>query len=439
MKNYIYGLLLFSFIVSCDNKVDDVFDVPANQRVKNLMKKCDSTLLASTDGWVCDYESGRGDKFRIFLSFKKDNKVTMYSDFDNSDATTQYAYNESQGPVLSFSTYSVLHKLADPVFTATADDKQGKSFEGDYEFVILSVHSDSIVFKGLKRQNEVIFKKSTAETKNEMLLRKQNVYNFLNRIKGMEKPFIVIQKAGNSVVELKDNSSPNSFFSTTWAEMAFTVVSEDGDGYKTEKIAIADVTENGFTLEKEIIIADVNVKKFVWNETKGKYVAESDASIVITDAGLPFMIDKEALSKVGKFSYVETYSDAFLQDYIVPLKQILPVFTTIQLYNKYGSGAGFSEIDLFCNEGTPRWSGLGLDNTSPFIVSPEREDVFVFNYNNGWGGYWPTIINEPAGKNLYNFFIGADRKFIINMINNSYFKITDIENPKYSLVFKINS
>ena len=134
------SILLLS---ACSREVELAFEQPAAERIAAVINTCDSTLKASENGWRVDYTTPSGYKAIFVMRFSSGDSVTMYMDTNDSIAGSRYSFNYSQGPVLSFDTYSLLHSLADPQY-----NQKGLGYGADFEFIVNSVSSDSIVFKG---------------------------------------------------------------------------------------------------------------------------------------------------------------------------------------------------------------------------------------------------------------------------------------------------
>ena len=124
--------------------------------------------LAGTT-WVMEYypttydELLKGEGYLIMAQFKGDGSVRM--GMKNSASSNRYVEDTSlweivsdQGPVLSFNSYNkVFHTFSDPGNTSNGL-YQGEGYEGDYEFVVLSLPSDDAheaMLKGKKRATYV--------------------------------------------------------------------------------------------------------------------------------------------------------------------------------------------------------------------------------------------------------------------------------------------
>ncbi len=439
---YIKYMAVFALLISvfsCREGVEDKFQVPPSERVANLIKKCDATLRSSKNGWICDYESGRGDKFRFWLDFQKKKRLVILSDFDKEMTTSSYTYNASQGAVLSFSTYSVWHKLADPQYAATPSENSGKSFEGDYEFVIHKVYRDSIICEGLKRHNKVVFVRAVADSKSKIEQNNKKIVPFVKnirkvKVKGLQAPFIVVKKADESVIGL-GATMKNRFVSTTWNtnSLGFETVEKDGVKYKKGEVVVKPI-EEGFEVEPALDVNGVSVTKFIWNEDKEMYVAENDKTITIAGSILPFIPDQDAVSKIKIASSISYMSNAFYDEYYIPLKESIEKYEAFQLWYGYTFDDGSKLRCLTIkSEIKPNYHNAYM---KPF-ETVGRPDVVRFVFV-GFrkGSVWKDLKTGDSRDKMYNFFFGKGQEFLITHPREGVVKFTNLKNPKYWVKFK---
>lgn len=168
-KNYIWaiataGLCLFT---ACDD--EDYRDPSAI--VGDYISEYRELLISAEDGWRFDYypnEDAYG-AFTFMMKFREDGRVEMQTDenfyylFDEErgDYTKQesdYTIQNSQGPVLTFATYSLLSKLADPELF-----NNGSGWQGDNEFVLMghSADGDTIHLKSVRAQKRCYIVRNT--------------------------------------------------------------------------------------------------------------------------------------------------------------------------------------------------------------------------------------------------------------------------------------
>ena len=159
-------------LTGCKSEEDDLFSSSAAERLAESQKTYTKRLGGTT--WVMEYyplgttelnpetrdpyPAGLG--YVILNRFKTDGSVEQA--MQNSVSNGQYLFDTSmweiitdQGPVLSFNTFNkCIHAFADPgVSNSSLNLHQGRGYEGDYEFGVLSLdeNAEYVMLKGKKR------------------------------------------------------------------------------------------------------------------------------------------------------------------------------------------------------------------------------------------------------------------------------------------------
>ena len=152
--------------VACSDD-DDVFSEESGVRLQAVIDECNTVLRGAENGWKMVYypkvESYGG--YTFLFKFGAKNRVEMISDFDTSTGTDySYNFNTSESVVLTFDSYSPLHRLADPQYPAPDySDKKGYGVEGDFEFVVQRVTTDTLYLVGKKNRVELPLTRATSE------------------------------------------------------------------------------------------------------------------------------------------------------------------------------------------------------------------------------------------------------------------------------------
>lgn len=160
MKKIIFALAVFltAFgMQSCSlHDETDIFGKPAAERVQEAIDSDKQLLEGAKNGWTLLYYTGEdysGGGYTYLLKFH-DGNVTVTGDMaGKSDSTCTSSYNiiADQSIVLTFDTNNpLLHKFATP--NSSSIDGE----EGDYEFVIKKVTTDSLYLKGKKWGNQMV-------------------------------------------------------------------------------------------------------------------------------------------------------------------------------------------------------------------------------------------------------------------------------------------
>lgn len=142
---------------SCTSEVDEIFDASAQQRMNEEIRTCKELLVSSELGWKIDYYPSATQQYGGFaLTLKFDSQqVTAGGEIVQDLSTTYssyYSLKSDMGPTLNFDTYNtIIHYFSDPDYSFGGG--QGKGYEGDFEFVIVSHNENEIILKGKKTKN----------------------------------------------------------------------------------------------------------------------------------------------------------------------------------------------------------------------------------------------------------------------------------------------
>lgn len=306
-RNYILPLLAaLSLFTSCE---DEEYRDPS-ATLENYISEHRQLLTSSEHGWRFDYspnESAYG-VFTFMMDFEEDGRVTMQTDknFHYLYATAEeeqeaygpresdYTIQNSQGPVLTFATYSLLSKLADPELFS-----YGSGWGGENDFVIMghSTDGDTIYLKGLKYQKRHVLVKNT---------------------QGWDDYFA----STNAVIDaFADASATNTYFrdivigEESAVMTGFDMTTRRGVvyQYKGEDI-VADTcrlrfTPEGIYLTSPLQIGETTVTHFSYNGSKEFLVnAEAGTSVKVAENGRPKLSFK-VRDKVLLGTYLQETAD----------------------------------------------------------------------------------------------------------------------------------
>ncbi len=156
----LFALTALVFTASCTPEVEDAFDKPSPNRIAEAISETKDILTAAPNGWKMAYQgSGGFGGFNILCRFDKEDNVFCEEESDHAKATSHYTVQQGQGVLLSFDSFNAaLHKYSDPVgkINGKAVGKDGKGFQGDFEFRVMSCTKDSIVLEGRKHGDRVV-------------------------------------------------------------------------------------------------------------------------------------------------------------------------------------------------------------------------------------------------------------------------------------------
>ena len=156
----LFALTALIFTAACTPEVEDAFDKPSPDRIAEAISETKDILTAAPNGWKMAYQgSGGFGGFNILCKFDKEDNVFCEEESDHAKATSHYTVQQGQGVLLSFDSFNAaLHKYSDPVgkINGKSVGKDGKGFQGDFEFRVMSCTKDSIVLEGRKHSDRVV-------------------------------------------------------------------------------------------------------------------------------------------------------------------------------------------------------------------------------------------------------------------------------------------
>lgn len=152
-KVFIFLLMALPTLLlqSCLKDDDDKFPESSAVRMQNYLTRAQSVLTSSQYGWAFDYYPDGEQQYGGYtytLQFDQDN-VTVGSELaPGYTQTSLYTMTTDNGPVLSFDSYNTLMH-----FFATPSEQRYEAYDGDFEFVIDSIGTDTIKLRGIRSQN----------------------------------------------------------------------------------------------------------------------------------------------------------------------------------------------------------------------------------------------------------------------------------------------
>ncbi|EGD33174.1 DUF4302 domain-containing protein [Capnocytophaga sp. oral taxon 338] len=297
MKRYITLLLIVSLIVSCSYKEDDAFDKKPAERTTETLEHYKKTL---EDGsyWLLTYypevyrSLGKLPRahhsiggYNIFLKLK-DGKVSASSEMmkDNSEYTTYFTYQITEGPTLSFDTYNdVIHH-----FRRTSGQFPNAR-GGDIEFGITKEEKEVFTLLGRTSNTTFTLTKFTGDRTEYLNKVRENA----NTLKG--KGLNSIQVNGKTISLLLFPSYRQLVFS-----------------YDDQNIQQAFiVTDKGIKFYEPVNVNGTKIEELYINEAKTGLITPDNA-ISITFVSCPIEINGTAKSIWFNQGYV---SNVFLTSF----------------------------------------------------------------------------------------------------------------------------
>lgn len=415
MKKILYTAL-FSMLAlsmsSCVNKVEEVFDASASDRLEQKMQECKQLLTSATNGWMIEYYPSFSSTYfpggvTFAATFNADGNVTVTSELAVDPAatvTSHYSINASSSVVLTFDTFNdYIHYLCDP------DEYAENVYGGDFEWAYVEGDAKRMVFRGTKTDNRIVF---TAL--------EEDIVSCVQAIKLIQEEINSKLYTGyrwtEGMVAPAEGEGPTDIILYAADGGNMLIYYPDGDtegAYEEYPFAF---TSKGMTLYAPITINGITAQTFEWDTTAGAMVAtdavtESGAETTVSLAGWyrdGFIHYNDLLGQYT-LRYKTSSSSSSYSSVTVTLKENVP----LQSYYLSGMHASFPNVVVTYSKST---SGLALDYQSLGQYSTRGPAYIVCGAN-------LSFMPAPGyGFELVN--IGEDGQIVFDFTNPSGY--TDI-------------
>lgn len=271
---------------SCRFEEDEFFDKSASLRVQAANDELKSLLVNQSsdanNGWIIQYfVAGTDDAdfegFNLFGRFYDNGKVILASDHrylrngkanKYTEATSFYSITAEEGTLLSFPIWNdVLSVFADPVDPSKAPSSlvgDGEGMNGDYNLVLHSMNSDTIVFRGQRHQAEVRFVKCD-----------RSWQDYITAVSDMKKK---ISNTSLTSYYVTDGDSTRYFSNLNTGVIDYT---ERVNNPLDKQTVTCIFTQKGFRLNRTTKLGETSFQEFTLDEAKGKLYSEDGKTEVI--------------------------------------------------------------------------------------------------------------------------------------------------------------
>lgn len=279
-----FTLLILALVMpltGCQKSEDLIFDKHPEARALDLIEAAKANLTTAEHGWQMDYKTGSDLTFRFQMQFGTDGYVKMFSDFEKESVTSTFSYNLNRGAVLSFDSYGLIHKLADPTYISPASKgKKGTGYLGDFEFIIDRVTTDSIFMRGFKHNKTVILTRLTQAP--DVHYDQTLVDTLKERLTKGAGKHKTVDKAGTSIAGLTiTQAKMRTIYSCIFDQFSITIV-QKGEGEELEKTTHSTKnTVDGIELMPEVKIGELTLKAFKWDAQRQLFVSAEHSDITI--------------------------------------------------------------------------------------------------------------------------------------------------------------
>ncbi len=430
------GLLLLVGTTSCQRTEDLLFDKSYGEGTLDRIDETDRILRAAPNGWETDYTTGSGDTFKLQFKFGDNKQVTTYSDFDPSPTVSSYTFNLSRGAVLSFDTYGLLHRLADPVVLPNIYDEglKGKGYQGDFEFEVLSATPEQVVLRGMKnRRDTTILKplKHAPDANADVLNLRALNQSLFPEVSTLYKS---IDVNGSPRADFAVEPSSSALLSATFYRNVAIVKQLSATGEPIESRHELKPTATGFEVTPAISIEGKNYGEFVRN-SEGDFVAKEAPEVKFNlMSNKPLVPNRhgEYLLRTHYYSPINgNHSTLFVRD-------------IIDNYRKKVNGS-LSEVYVGFFNNTDAWRPLGFWNSDRtrrvFEVNPRLIEGNTWTYDGVWANPETKSLIEQEGTGLHEFAVYFTTYFDPNNTvyiedisengDSSYLRIVSAKDARY--------
>jgi hypothetical protein len=387
MSKHITYIVLFiwlGFFSACRNEEADIFSASPAERLNKAIGDYQTVLTNAENGWEMDYFANENSPgYTLLVKFNKSGNAVLAA---RNELTTNGAYEQDSclfdiigdnGPVLTFNTFSkILHVFSNP------ENPDGYGLEGDYEFVIVKAHPDTVWMRGKKYGAEILLRKMSLSVQWQQFVNDRSEF----------KSLLFSEKA--PVLTMKIDKTNYTFSSGYSGVFSAKRTGANAVAFDVPFI----VTQDGIRFYQEIEIDGVKLRTFKLNEAKNGLVsvespvytlsgADDLATFFTGDANTVWDLIPSGFS-VGLNQYYQTIIQSVQTLYGADNASLSLKYNTIRrsfvLSLSYTIGTTITEglLDLNVNASnkdmlTISYKGVGNVNGLQFYNEVEELDDFI--------------------------------------------------------------
>ncbi|MEA4974857.1 MAG: DUF4302 domain-containing protein [Paludibacter sp.] len=383
-STYIVNIVVFvllGLIPACKNEEADIFSASPAERLNKAISDYQNILTNAENGWEMDYFANQmSPGYTLLVKFNKSGSAMLAG---RSELTTNGAYEQDSclfdiigdnGPVLTFNTFSkILHVFSNP------ENPDGYGLEGDYEFVIVKAHPDTVWMKGKKYGAEIMLRKLSADVQWKQFADERSEF----------KTLLFSEKAPALTMKV---DRTNYTFSLGYSGV-FSVKRTGANAVAFGVPFI--VTQDGIRLYEEIEIEEVKFNSFRLNDAKSGLVSVESPEHTLTgvnDLAIFIRDDAETVWDIFPAGLSSTLDQSYKA--ILQSVQTLYGADSASFSLKYNTIRGSFVLAFSYTVGTTTTEGL-LD----LNVTAGNKDMLTVSYK-GTG--------DAKGLQFYNDVEGLD-------------------------------
>lgn len=294
MKRIAYYIMPLLAVVVLATACDDEDYRNPSGVVNSYVSEHLELLTSSELGWRFDYSPNEEyyGVYTFLMDFHENGRVTMQTDMDffyqsakGEELQRNYEPQESdytiqnvEGPVLTFATYSLLTKLADPDLNVA-----GSGWNGDNDFIIMghSATNDTIYLKSLKAQKHCFLVKNTEEW--------DSYFEGMNKV--IEK-FAAVTVENTYFRDLEIEGCDAAVMTECNMATRMGIVYQNKNGQMVADTCRLRFTSNEVLLEEPLLIGNVEVTHFTNRDDIDGFLVNGmeGSTLKVIEGGRPKMV-----------------------------------------------------------------------------------------------------------------------------------------------------
>lgn len=429
MKN-IYLLILASFVLftSCDNEVDELFELSSQERINEATQEYKDILTAPENGWLIEViptDEAMG-AFNAYAKFTKEGMSYLSNDFNayRIEAVTDsslYKVGYTQGMTITFTTFSQMNYFSNP------NNSWGAGKGGDIELLVKEISDEEIVCEGKVNKGSYIFRKAGVSDHTAAL---QEIMNMETK---MIRQTYLSDYAFPSLI-LDDGKKISFSYNAIRKSVRVSTFLETAEGLVEDVVYHKIRWDNkGLTLLDPITVDGEDITRLDYNADEDAFKTPSDQvqAVFRVDPWPPVQIKGmgEKFNEIG-WGDVVRYSRG-LQTKVNDFGFLYPDFKKIVYCNQY-YGCGW-----FFN----------TSNYWPFAIIKDKkatvldEDVIAFEYDGCNNRYYTPFKLEdrlatPEGQVLKDILF-SEKGFRLFTSDNENIYLISMDDPSNWLIINV--
>lgn len=405
------ALTVVATYTACTPEVDDVFEKSSAERIAETLAQDRKILVDAPNGWqTVIYGNTEFGGYNMFLKFNADNTVQVTSEVDTENSsTTHFKLEQSAGAILSFDEYNeFFHFFSDPVNPAKMGTN-GKGFEGDLEYRIMSASADSVVLRGKKHNRKMVLLPVADGV---------NATQYLNEVSRIE------EEMTNSRFKVTFGDTLEYSANLSYRNLTVSTITETGDRLDVD--CPFAVTTQGYEFYEPVTINGQVLTGFKYVKDLDEYVAFNNEGVKLAKVFPP--LTEYLLTDYWIFG--KSTMGAFAQPYMNAIAQVEAAM---------GESLEYLVFGLFNNNFGLSFRSSGYAGSLLFAYKVVADDVIMLQFKDGNSndnGAW--YVNNANFAYLAAPFATKTvvRTFKLttdNPKNPSWILMTDTENPENTI------